>query len=114
MTGFDLNLRILNGLISFCRRRGASEFTAHITDGGENGVSTMTISCPTPPIDAEQLELFSQKLNVPRQREVERNYCELSGESISEGRLAFIGVMIDEAEVSYEGGIFRVHVKRGI
>jgi len=114
-------MRIINDLVAYCHSNGAEEFNVTLrrfaSEGNGGGaakkdVTEINVACPMPPIPEAEYESFVAKLNLPRQHEIEHDYWELSGESEMSSELSLVGMMIDEAEVRYEGGKLHITARR--
>ena len=108
----EKSMRILSDLVAHCHWLGAEEFQMYMTHDEEENISSVTVSCPMPHPGDEVLGELRRKLQSHRQREVEQNYWELSGESEMSGELSLVGMMIDDAKVGYKEGVLYIHVWR--
>lgn len=107
---FEKSLHIVSNLLSYCHKLGCAEFRTDIRL--EADATIFEIECPIDRIKESDLNDISVKLNGIRQHEVEQNYWELSGEFEARSDLLMVGMMVDEADVRYEGGKLRITVKR--
>lgn len=103
-------MRIVTDLMGFLRFKGASAFHMDMEMTPEKSV--ITVSAPVPGLANADVDQISRILNVPRQREVEQNYWNVSGEEGMDAELTLAGVMTDSADVKYEGGVLTVTAER--
>ncbi|WP_040215306.1 hypothetical protein [Clostridium polynesiense] len=106
----QINLKILNELINFCMHHGASDLDIKIKDNPSE--IYIQIHTTAEGIDENTIKTLKKYLSAPRQHEVESYYWELSGEDEADSELTLVGMMTDEAEVSYEEGKLEIRVKR--
>jgi len=97
----EIALRISSDLMTYCHNHGARDYETKISEGEESIKYVITASPVT--ITEEQLEGLEKKLHAPRQRDVEREYWELIGESDSFSELTLVGMSCDEADINYNG-----------
>jgi len=102
-TNFEKTMKITNDLMLYCHNHGATEFNTNIIEG--NGTITYVIHSLPVDITPEQLEGVMKRLNAPRQRDIEQDYWELMGESEDFTELTLVGMLCDEAHVSYKNQI---------
>ena len=107
---FEKKIRILDDLLYYCHSIGATDYGVNIRI--EPGAVTFEVHCPIESISEEELLMVTETLNRPRQREVEQLCWGMAGEGEQEGNLDMVGIMIDEAEVSYEDGILNIIARR--
>lgn len=96
-------MRIITDLVFFCHFEGAEHYAIDL-DHSEDGYYQMRICCDVAALNREDLVQVAKALNQHRQREMEQNYWELSGETESSGELTLVGMMTDKAKVEYEDG----------
>ena len=108
----EKNLKILNELIICCFKRGGRNMDMNLTF--EEDVSLFTLSGEVDGMSPESVDRISRQLNEERQREVEENYWTLGGDSElnGESEMFLVGIMIDEATVTYENGRLYIHAVR--
>ena len=107
---FEKHMHIAGELLSYCHSKGATEY--HLDVKGLSDGTAFTISASPAVISDSDMELLNKKLSVPRQKEMEQNYWELSGESETSSELLLVGMMVDEVEVSYDGIALTIRLKR--
>ncbi len=108
---FEKNMRIIADLIAYCHKLGAVDYHVDMSLGKE--VSVYQISCPIATISLEKLEELCENLNAPRQHEIEQNYWGLSGDmDTGQTELELVGMMVDEANITYENGTLSIVVRR--
>lgn len=103
-------VKIMNDLVAYCNHHGATEYNMYLCH--KDGIAQMTICAPTRDIGADRLRELCEELNLPRRREIEQNYWELSGETDTDEDLALIGMMIDRAVVEYRDGALHIQLWR--
>ena len=109
-TRFKKIVGIADELLSYCHKHGASEFHIDINEGGD--FVTLVVSACTGSISDKELESLKNRLNAPRQREMEQDFWELVGESESSSELTLIGMLCDAACVDYDGKILTISLTR--
>lgn len=107
---YEKNIRIMNDLLGYCHYLGAHTFQMDLDM--QPAVSHITVRADVSHIAPGEVESLSRLLNLPRQREVEQNYWNISGEEEIDTELTLAAVMIDSAEVSYAGGELTISVHR--
>lgn len=107
----EKSMRIINDLVSCCYHQGAEEFRIYLKHN-EDASTKMQVACPIEGVTSEALEEMRRVLHLPRQREVEQQYWELSGETEFSGELSLVGAMSDQADVTYEDNVLCITVKR--
>lgn len=105
-------MRIISDLVAYCHAAGGEEFQMFMTHDAKAGVSTVEVSSPIPDLDPAIVQRLTERLSAHRQREVEQNYWELSGESELSGELTLVGMMIDRVNVGYKDGVLIIHAER--
>lgn len=106
----EKNLRIINELITYCSHFGGNDVSMKIQNTEDE--TNISIKAKLLNFSNENLQDLTQALNVPRQHEVEQYYWHLGGESQFDCELSLVGMMIDEAKVSFNDDILNVEVKR--
>ena len=107
---FEKNMRILNDLLGFLHYKGAH--SSHMDMEMRPEKSVIVVSAPLPGMPEEELSQLSLILNVPRQREVEQNYWNISGEEDMDAELTLVGMMVDTADIIYQNGTLTITVER--
>ncbi len=106
----EKNMRILDELVGFCCKRGASNIDININF--EDKKTILTISGKLNSISQDDLEFIREELNMERQKEVEECYWVLNGDDSFGDELMLTGVMIDYADVTYENKIIKIVATR--
>jgi len=96
----EIALKISSDLLTYCHHHGATEYDTRISEGVD-AIMYVIHAYPVY-LTEEQLEHLRQRLNAPRQREVEHEYWELIGESEDFSELMLVGMSCDEARVDYD------------
>jgi len=107
---FEKDTRIISDVMEYCHNLGALDY--HIDMKTESGVSKIHVRCTIPNVSEEVLSGMKWELNLPRQKEIEQEFWGLSGDDDTEAELALVGMMIDEAEVTYEDGVLTLDLIR--
>lgn len=107
---FEKNIRIIGELITYFHNLGAND--VHIDTGTDKVTSYFNISGEVLNLSKDTLDYLNLTLNTPRQHEVEQHYWNLSGESEYDCELCLIGIMIDEAEITYVDNILTIKIIR--
>ncbi len=95
-------MRMLGDLVSYLYYEGAKDFEMRLKHE-KDSATEIRLSCLMAGLNPAKLDMIRRMLQVPRQREVEQNFWELSGEMDFGGEIALAGVMSDRAEVNYIG-----------
>jgi len=96
----EIALKISSDLMKYCHHHGAKYYKTKISEGEKSIMYVITAYPVT--ITEEQLEKLRAKLNAPRQRDVEREYWELIGESDSFTELTLVGMSCDDSRIDYK------------
>lgn len=107
---YKKTLRVMNDLMGYCYYLGAQDI--HVDFSIHQPGADVTVQAAVPSIDKAKIDELSQLLNMPRQREVEQNYWNISGEEQLDNELTLAAMMVDSAEVSYDNGTLTIHVHR--
>lgn len=107
---YEKNIRILNDILGYFFYLGGNHFT---TDMTMHAASTaLTVTADIKNLSPEKLDQLRRMLSIPRQRDMEQNYWNISGEEEIDGEISLAGMMVDTAEVSYDGETLSVKVER--
>ena len=107
---FDRNLRIVNELMTYLYKLGSKDINVILQKEDYNTVIIVWGKINN--INTDDLDNLTTVLNTNRQHEVEETYWHLGGESESDGELSLVGMMIDEAEITYSNNILKLEVYR--
>ncbi len=107
---YEKNIRVLTNLMGYCRLLGAQNFSVDFTMDGS--VSVIEVRAGIAAVDSACLAELSKTLNIPRQREVEQYYWNVSGEEEIDDELALVGMMVDRAAVQYANGVLTIRCER--
>ena len=109
---FEKNMRIMTDLLIYCHELGAADY--HIDMGRESDGYHCCITCSLAGIPDKVLSELERALNIPRQKEIEQNFWGLSGEVATDTELTLVGMMIDEATVTYENDALVIRCMRAV
>lgn len=107
---YEKNIRILTDILGHFFYLGGCHFTTDIKMSASSTVLTVTGNIKG--LLPEQVDQLRRVLDIPRQKDMEQSYWNLSGEEEIDGELTLAGMMVDAAEVSYDGSLLRVRVQR--
>lgn len=108
---YEKNVRILNYLMGYCNFLGGTHFK--IDFEMTPCCTYITVACTLPSLADTQLEEARRLLQIPRQREIEQSYWNVSGEEELDNELSLVGVMTDTAKIVYdESNLFTISVSR--
>ena len=107
---FEKNMMIASELLSYCHLRGAEEY--HLDVKQTDRETVFTIKASPARIPEEDMEPLRKKLGAPRQREIEQDFWELSGESESYSELTLVGMMSDDVDIEYDGQTLSITIQR--
>lgn len=103
------SIKLISELAAFVFKAGGKEFDIKFKDKDEkikitieSDIEGLTESCIA----------TLEGLDTPRQSEVENYYWELVGENDNYQELTLVGMMIDEAEYSYEDKHLKITVTK--
>lgn len=108
----EKNLKIINELMSYCYHFECKNVTVNMHTAENNAHSNIYIEAVIDNFKDEYLENLRASLNTPRQHEVEQYYWHLGGESEFDCELTLVGMMVDEATVSYKENLLRIELLR--
>lgn len=109
-TEFAKNMKIINELCAFCNLHGAHNFNLELKIMEKEVQFIVTASKVT--VSEKEMEQLLKRLNVGRRREMEQNYWGAGGRSDTNAELLMVGMMIDEANVSYEDEVMIITLTR--
>ncbi|MCL2253396.1 MAG: hypothetical protein FWC09_03050 [Lachnospiraceae bacterium] len=107
---FEKTMLLSGELLSYCHKKGAKNYQLNITE--EADAMLFTIKAFPTHISEEKLERLKNKLNTPRNREIEQDFWGLSGESESGSEMTLVGMMCDEAHIEYDCNELSIMIKR--
>ncbi|MGV8983952.1 hypothetical protein [Clostridium sp.] len=96
------NIKIVNELMGYCYNHGSDN--VHIDIRKENEKIIIFIRAQILTLSKDALELLERSLNAQRCHEMEEYYWNLTGDNDSYSELVLVGMMIDEAHVTYVEG----------
>ena len=88
--------------MGYCYNHGSENI--HIDINKENEKVVIFIKAKISSISKEDLELLERSLNAQRCHEMEEYYWNLTGDNESYSELTLVGMMIDEARITYVSG----------
>ncbi|MGL4572540.1 MAG: hypothetical protein ACRCVJ_15925 [Clostridium sp.] len=106
----EKNIKIINELISFCYHFSANDVTVNIKNSEHT--STITVDAIINKFPEEDYANLVHSLNIPRQHEIEQYYWQLGGDNAFDCELSLVGMMTDEANISYENSILHIELNR--
>ena len=104
------SLKLITELATFVFKAGGSEFDVHFKEKDQE--IKISIESRIENLNLSNLRESLKGLNTERQSEVEEYYWELAGESNTSEELTLVGMMIDNAEYSYDDDILKITVYR--
>ena len=107
---FEKILRVTADLLTYCHQLGATDYHVDMTQHGEQ--CHCHIRCTVRGLFEDSLNELRTELARPRMQEIEQSYWGLSGEIESDTELTLVGMMVDTAEVAYEGDQLSIHYMR--
>lgn len=107
---FEKNLRIINEMMTYMYKLGAKDININYKE--ENSLTTFIILGNIISIPDNKLKDLKEKLNTDRIHEIEEYYWHLGGESEIGEELSLIGMMIDEAIISFKNNILSIAIYR--
>lgn len=93
------NIKIINELMGFCYKYGATKIDISIST--IENVLTIMLSTNIKNLDASVINNMEKLLNAPRCHEMEEYYWELTGDDDTDSELTLVGMMTDEADIQY-------------
>ncbi|WP_297521440.1 hypothetical protein [uncultured Clostridium sp.] len=106
----EKNIRILDELVTYYNKLGNTN--VHIDMSEEDNKHHFFISGVVENMSEDELLNLKVLLSTPRQREIEEYYWQLGGEISFDCELTLVGMMIDEAQISYRDSILTIKVMR--
>lgn len=107
---YEKSIRILNDLLGYCHFLGGD--VLHSDLELLDGLTRVRVVAELPHPGEEEMDCIRRLLGMPRQREIEQNYWNISGEEEIEGELSLVGMMTDRYDIHYEAGALRITVER--
>ena len=107
---FQKTMNIASELLAYCHQHGATEF--HLDIKETEGAVSLELRASPETLTEDQLEVLTNSLNAPRQREVEQQFWELIGETDATSELSLTGMLCDDAEVEYANNILTIRLTR--
>jgi hypothetical protein len=96
------NIKIVNELMGYCYNHGSENI--HIDIKKEDKKIIIHIKAQLPTISTEDLELLERSLTAQRCHEMEEYYWNLTGDNDFYSELTLVGMMIDDAHITYVSG----------
>lgn len=106
----EKNMKIMEELVSFCVKRGCRNIDMNMTFVDK--MTTITISAGNSKVSNRDLNFLVEALNSDRQHEVEECYWLVSGEGHFGDELTLAGMMLDSANICYDGNNLKITAKR--
>ena len=107
---YENNIRILTDILGHFFYLGGCHFTTDIKMSPHS--TELTVTGRIKDLSSAQVDHLKRLLSIPRQKDMEQNYWNLSGEEEIDGELSLAGMMVDTAEVTYDGSLLIVRVER--
>ncbi|MDL2324340.1 hypothetical protein LJC61_04220 [Ruminococcaceae bacterium OttesenSCG-928-A16] len=107
---FEKNIRILTDILGHCHFLGGN--ICHTDFSLLPTHSHIVVQAEIPNLSSKAIADTHRTLNIPRQKDLEQNYWNISGEEAIDGELMLAGIMVDTASVSYDGKILTIDVVR--
>ena len=107
---YEKNIRIMNDLMGYCHFMGA--YHMQVEFDLQPDQSTITLNADVSNITEQQAQELEALLNIPRQREVEQNYWNISGEEEISTEISLAAMMVDKAKVWLKGKRIYIWVQR--
>ncbi len=104
------NMRILADMMGYCYHLGGSHFSMDMDLRPE--CTRISLCTEVDGLPDGEVARMRDTLNIPRQRDMEQNYWNVSGGEETGDELLLVGVMVDEAQVRYEEGRLCVELVR--
>lgn len=107
---FEKNLRIINEMMTYMYKLGTKNININYKE--ENSLTIFNITGNIESIPEKKLSDLKEKLNTDRIHEIEEYYWHLGGESEIGEELSLIGMMIDDANISFEDNVLSIVIHR--
>ncbi|MGL4451008.1 MAG: hypothetical protein ACRCTZ_07465 [Sarcina sp.] len=106
----EKNIRILDELVTYYNKIGNTD--VHIDMKEDDDKHYLSISGEVKNLSEDELLNLKVLLSAPRQHEIEEYYWQLGGEISFDCELTLVGMMIDEATISYKDNILSINLMR--
>ncbi|MGL5575780.1 MAG: hypothetical protein ACRDCW_09585 [Sarcina sp.] len=106
----EKNIRILDELVTYYNKIGNTD--VHIDMKEDDDKHYLSISGEVKNLSEDELLNLKVLLSTPRQHEIEEYYWQLGGEISFDCELTLVGMMIDEATISYRDNILSINLMR--
>ncbi|MDU5108650.1 hypothetical protein [Clostridium sp.] len=107
---FERNLKIINELMTYLHKLGAKDINVKFTKN--DSTTNIDIWGEIISIEQDELDSLINILNTDRQHEIEEYYWNLDSEGEENGELTLIGMMIDNADITYTNNILSFKILR--
>lgn len=104
------NISLLSEFTSYLVNIGCDDI--HIDFKTNDNVITICFTSINPNLTSKNINKLNTLLSTPRRKDIEEYYWELNGNENFYSELALIGMMIDEAHVSYDNNTLKVSLIR--
>lgn len=104
------NISLLSEFTSYLVSLGCDDI--HIDFKTKDDAITLNFSAINSELTEKNIAKLTRLLNTPRRQDIEEYYWELNGSENFYSELALIGMMIDEAQVSYIDNVLNVSLIR--
>jgi hypothetical protein len=106
----DKSISIITVLMLYCHKLGST--TSYVVMDLQPDMSHYKIRAPIAYVEPDELERLRHYLNQPRDRMIEESYWMLGSRSDGTEQLRLLGMMVDEAEVTFENSELYICVRR--
>lgn len=107
---YEKNVRVLTDLLGYCHFIGSNNLSTNLLL--EPTRSVIEVRCQVRELDPARVDELNKYLHIPRQHEVEQYYWNISGEEEIDSELSLAGMMVDTAEITYDGEELRIVCER--
>ena len=107
---YEKCVRVMTDIMGYCHLVGCKDFS--IDFEMRSTESEVIVRAKIDDIPDSVIEKLDHVLNIPRQREVEQYYWNISGEEEIDDELPLAGMMTDRASVTREDGVLLIKVLR--
>jgi hypothetical protein len=107
---FAKDIKIISELLIFCNLQGARDYKIDLNVRDKEMEFVVTASNVR--LTDKEMEQLLKRLSVGRRREMEQNYWGAGGKSDIKSEMLMVGMMVDEADVSYENEELRIRLLR--
>lgn len=104
------NTKIVSELMNFCYNNGGKNISIELKS--KNDETVIYVKSKIENLSESTLETSKKLLNAPRCREIEAYYWNLTGDNEEDLELTLVGMMVDDASITYDKDTLSIKLLR--